>query len=330
MKRSRMVEMSMEVTVGAFMFMVLLALGFFTIILSTESFFQKDYKASIRFEKVMGLREGDNVYVRGVDIGKVVKLRVEKDGVYVNTSLTIPLQVRSDYRIEILPRSVLGGRFLNIDQGSENAPVVAEGTLLQGTTPVDLIDEASETISMIRGSMEEGGILKNLETTMENVSAMTEKLSRGEGTIGKLLMDDTLYNEFATIADDLRQVSTGLAEGKGTLGKLLADDTLYKDIQQIADHLKSISGRLESGEGTLGKLLSSDDQLYQDLSKASANIQVITERIAAGEGTLGKLMTDDAVYEQVKLLLEDARATVDDIRETSPITTFTSIFFGAF
>ena len=41
-------------------------------------------------------------------------------------------------------------------------------------------------------------------------------------------------------------------------------------------------------------------------------------------------MKDDELYEEAKLLLQEIRATVDDFRETTPITTFTSVFFGAF
>ncbi len=56
MKRSRMQQMSMEVTVGAFMFMVLLALGVFTIILSRENIFTRKYYVEVVFDDVMGLR----------------------------------------------------------------------------------------------------------------------------------------------------------------------------------------------------------------------------------------------------------------------------------
>ena len=45
---------------------------------------------------------------------------------------------------------------------------------------------------------------------------------------------------------------------------------------------------------------------------------------------LGKLLADDELYLQFEALLREGRATVDDMRETSPVTTFTSIFFGAF
>jgi phospholipid/cholesterol/gamma-HCH transport system substrate-binding protein len=94
--------------------------------------------------------------------------------------------------------------------------------------------------------------------------------------------------------------------------------------------LKEISDRLAKGEGTLGKLLSEDDQVYADLAATLASFRGMSESIAKGEGTIGKLVSDEELYDEFKALVREGRAAVDDIRETSPVTTFTSIFFGAF
>ena len=42
------------------------------------------------------------------------------------------------------------------------------------------------------------------------------------------------------------------------------------------------------------------------------------------------MMQDDTMYNEVNDLVGEARAAIDDFRETAPIVTFTSIFFGAF
>jgi len=42
------------------------------------------------------------------------------------------------------------------------------------------------------------------------------------------------------------------------------------------------------------------------------------------------LIEDDGLYEDAEKLVGEVRAAVDDIRETSPVVTFTSILFGAF
>ncbi|MBU1692390.1 MAG: MCE family protein [Verrucomicrobia bacterium] len=296
MKRSRLQETSIEVTVGAFMFMVLLALGFFTIVLSRENLFARRYELDVVFPHVRGLRQGDNVFVRGVDIGKVKGLRISPEGVHVLASLQQPVTLREDYRIEILPSSVLGGRYLGIYEGSDDHPVLPQVALIRGEAPVDFLDEATRTVQVVKKALEQGKILENISAAMEGIRNLTARLEQGEGT----------------------------------LGKLLTDDTLYTNLQDISADLKEITARVNEGKGTIGRLLSEDDSLYQDLTAAAAAIKEVTTSISQGDGTLGKLTRDDELYEQAKLLLNEIRAAIDDLRETTPVTTFTSVFFGAF
>jgi phospholipid/cholesterol/gamma-HCH transport system substrate-binding protein len=296
MKRSRLQETSMEVTVGAFMFMILLALGFFTIVLSRQNIFRPSYRMDVVFENVKGLREGDNVFVRGVSVGKIRTLQIKPDGVHISVNLEQPVELHEDYAIEILPSSVLGGRYLNIYEGSHGTPEIPKGAVVKGLTPIDLIDEATKTTQLIKQALVEGGIIENLKTTMAQLNEVTAKLSRGEGTIGKLLTDDKVY-------DDLRDITA---------------------------NLQDISERIAKGKGTIGKLLSEDDQLYNHLAEAAASIKTIAISIEKGDGTLGKLVKDDKLYNELLMTMHEARAAIDDFREAAPITTFSSIFFGAF
>lgn len=366
MKKSRMREMSIEVTVGAFMFMVLLALGIFTIILSRESIFSQNYNYRIVFDQVQGLREGDNVYVRGVNVGKVRSIQVVDSKVQLMAVMEIELQLHDDYTIEILPTSVLGGRYLLIDEGTDSAPLLPPDEVLIGSTPVDLVVEATETIEMVRRALDEGGIIDDLQNTMSNVNYVTRKMRAGEGTVGRLIMEDDFYMELTHITRNLQEVSDRLVRGEGTIGRLLStNDVIYTDIRDTIAHIRTISERLAEGRGTIGKLLSEEDDVYYDLKATAANLREVSQRLAEGkgmlgalmtddsniradieqaaasireitgaidrgEGTIGKLVRDDSLYNEVTNAVTEARAAIDDIRETSPITTFTSIFFGAF
>jgi len=190
-------------------------------------------------------------------------------------------------------------------------------TILRGTTPVDFIEELSETVQGIRSSLIDGGVLDNIQLTMSELRSAAEGLNSGKGTLGKLLKDEEAYDRMIAVVDNLKEITDKVNQGEGTLGRLMSDGTLADDMEKTAANLRDITDRLNAGEGLLGKLMSSA-------------MREISERIRAGEGTLGKLATDDALFDEAKLLLQEVRAAVDDLRETAPITTFTSIFFGAF
>ena len=288
-------QILVESAVGLFSFAVIGALFLLTVVLSQDALFRAERPVEILFDDAMGLRVGDVVSARGVTVGKVKQIALKPDGVHVSALLTTPVHLRADYRIEVMPTSVLGGRYLNIHEGSHDAEPIAMPALLQGAPSTDLIDAATKTVEDIRKAQNDG-ILEDFKATMAQV----------------------------------RKIATKLGEGEGTLGKLINDDAVYGDVQQIAANLRQISDQVAKGEGTIGKLVSEDDQVYADLAATLASFRGMSESIAKGEGTIGKLVTDEEIYEEFKALVREGRAAVDDIRETSPVTTFTSIFFGAF
>ncbi|MBU4200037.1 MAG: MCE family protein [Verrucomicrobia bacterium] len=315
MKRtSKARELTMEVVVGSFMFAALLSLCFFTILLSRENFFKTTYPFEVVFEDVMGLRDGDNVVIRGMMVGKVKELALKEDGVHIQSALLRPVTLKQDYKIEIIATSVLGGRYLQIDEGKA-AEVLPPEVVVRGLKPNDLIAIASAVVAD----------LKNI----------TMKINSREGTLGKLINDDALYNDardivaevktsikerhllknIETVAANLGDISEKINKGQGTIGKLVNDDGLYTDTRRIVGDIRSAM---------------EDRGLLDNLEGSVANLNAVSEKINSGAGTLGKLVNDDDLYQQAKKTMIEVRAAVDDLRETSPIVTFSSIYFGAF
>jgi phospholipid/cholesterol/gamma-HCH transport system substrate-binding protein len=303
-------DLSIEVLVGFFMFIILIALGVFTIILSRQNFFKKTYPVAISFDRISGLRDGDNVFLRGMKVGVVKETVLTNNHVVVSADLDVPVQFRKGYKVEVVASSMLGGKQLKIDEGSLDAPLIPEDAVINGTTPTDILEELGAAVAGIR--------------------EMTDQISAGKGTLGKLIKDDAVYNSLQETLANLRDVSDKLVKGEGTVGKLINDETVYNDLKSTMDNLNEVSGRLANGEGTLGKLLAKDDQLYQDISATMTNLRTITDKVGTGEGTLGKLVNDDKLYDEAGKLLGELRAAIDDMRETSPVTTFSTVLFGAF
>ena len=325
-------ELTMEIVVGVFMVMIFLGLGYFTIILSRETWFGTKFPFEVVFEDVMGLRDGDSVVVRGMPIGKVKMLHLEDDGVHVMSTLDQDVRLRKEYRITIVSTSILGGRYLNIDEGPATNDLLPADMAFKGEAPYDLMADAAELVNAAKEHLVEGGVLDNLQQASVQINEIAERLNRGEGTIGKLLSsDDTLYRDLTNMVAAARQVAEGLADGEGTIGRLLSDeDTLYDDLNATVTALKTITQRLEKGEGTLGRLMASDDALYEDMAATMASLKAVAEKLEKGEGLLGQLIGDEALSEDVKGAIQEMREAIDDMRETAPVVTFTSIFFGAF
>ena len=53
----------------------------------------------------------------------------------------------------------------------------------------------------------------------------------GKGALGVLLYDEPTANSLKVSLNNLREVSNKLNSGQGTLGKLISDDSLYLSVQ---------------------------------------------------------------------------------------------------
>ena len=355
-----------EILTGLFVLAVIGALGFFTIIISgvdwlkgTQAIIQE-----VRFENVGALKVQDPVFVRGMKIGNVQRLRLEPDGVCVTLHLSEPIQLKKDYAFSIAKTSMLGGSCVEIRQGDAAEPL-PEGTPLRGITP---LQELGELVSTLRQSIDAPTIrstLTNVQRASDDVAELTGRLRRGEGLVGKLLSaEDTTYadlrgtlanlhtltqglsngkgllgrllneqdpaaeNFSATLAS-LRDLAEGLRNGRGLLGKLMReDDTSYADLRASLANIRSVTAKLNDPACGLGRLLSQDSKLVENLEVTAENLRNVSTKLERGEGTLGKLVNDDAVANEIEATLRDVRQVIDNLRDTAPITTFSSLFFN--
>jgi len=199
--------------------------------------------------------------------------------------------------------------------------------------------------------------------TGENLSAITGRLERGEGTFGKLLVDDEMYVELKDIASKLDTLLTeangavtDLRAGKGLLGAALTDEALSQDVKDgirnlreiieranrgegtlgkilvedtIAVSLDEVLGRLSRGEGTLGKLFA-EEEVYEDIRQISSDLRDIVATVREGRGTVGKLIMEEQLYYELLKAVGLLTRSLEEYREAAPISTMTSVIFGAF
>ncbi len=294
-------ELTMEIIVGAFLVMIFLGLGYFTILLSQESLFQNKYEMQVTFNNVRGLRVNDNVYMRGMPVGKVRALALTSDvfcqGVCVTLSLDVPVEIREGYEFRIVTTSLLGGQHLEVYEGDPDGERL-DKSLYIGSDPHDLIRDAAEIVAVARREIVEGEVFGRVRNSVEQIDEMITRVNAGKGMLGRLLSeDDSLYDDVAAAMSGVRQIVEGMTAGEGIAGRLLSEDGV---------------------------------SAWEDLEVIMGSLRTVVEKVERGEGTIGRLLVDDKVYAEIEATIQEIRAAVDDFRETAPITTFSSIFFGAF
>jgi phospholipid/cholesterol/gamma-HCH transport system substrate-binding protein len=327
-----------EVVVGVFMVSVLALLGYFTIVISGADVFsgRDRMEFSVAFDQVGGLKDHDSVMYRGTKVGKVERVEVTPTNLIVHVEVDSSVVLRSGCRIEVCNLSMLGGNYLLLGEG-EGEVIAVEGALLRGEPPSDWMRDVST-------------VAKNLKaiTGMAEIREAVTNFASASARVGSL-------------ADSARAVVDRVERGEGALGKLVsADDGLYEDIRRAVSSAADVAERVNRGEGTLGRLLAKDDELYSELKSAVAafrkscesfevsalktdaqklvadarqlmsSLNAVAGRIERGEGTIGRLTSESELYDEVKSLVKDVRQVIDNYRDTTPISTFSSLLLGGF
>jgi phospholipid/cholesterol/gamma-HCH transport system substrate-binding protein len=240
------------------------------------------------------LTEGSPVRLNGIVVGKVEHITLTgstQPGRIVRMDMSILdkylSEIPVDSRAGIGAENVLGSKFMNIHKG-RSKQTVRDGSEI-----------ASQDIPDFNDFMEQGNnLLVQLQGILRRVDAIVAIVESGRGSIGKLLVDEELYNRALNILAAAQNVVNALNTNKGTLGLLMNDDTLYKDVRASIARLDSIMQGLQQGEGSAGKLLK-DPELYNQARDAIGDLRKIIAGLDSGQGTAGKLLKSDELHTQI-------------------------------
>jgi len=210
----------LELKVGAFVLLAVLALTFFVISVSDLSIFEKGRHIQVVFGFASGLREAAPVRLAGVEVGLIKKLKVfvdAKDGgktkVMVNIWIKQDIAIPSDSNITINQLGILGEKYLEILPGL-STDVIKDNGVIAGHDPVP-IERITERVDALMVRLQNtvdsinNGILtdknkKSLEYALEGFGALGTDLKEGRGTLGKLITDESIYDNLDDLTSDLK------------------------------------------------------------------------------------------------------------------------------
>lgn len=257
-------------------------------------------------EDSAALTENSAVRLNGIVVGKVSKIALSgsKDANrVVKMDLEIEDRFLSDIPIDSLAgigaENVLGTKYINIKKG--RSPV----TIKPGA------EIAARDTSDFNDVIEQGNaLLVQLQSILKRVDAIVGQVEVGKGSIGKLLVDEELYNRLVGTVAEVQQLAAALNSDKGTIGKLVYRDDLYNDIRGSIARIDGLLDGLQQGQGTAGRLLK-DPSMYDDAHKTILDLRRMLADIDAGKGTVGKLLKSDELHNQIASALGKIDLMID-------------------
>ncbi|MBU1128415.1 MAG: MCE family protein [Candidatus Omnitrophica bacterium] len=182
----------LELRVGLFIGVGIVLMFLIVFSIKDISFMGKGYEINVVFDYVNGITESAPVRLAGVNVGEVREIKLHYDEKAGKTRVRLSTRIRDGVRIEedavarINTLGLLGERYMEISPGVSMI-FVSDGDILDGHDPVDM-----------------GMQMEKMNEFLASATAIAQHVEKGEGSLGKFVMDDGFYNEMEAFAADIR------------------------------------------------------------------------------------------------------------------------------
>lgn len=274
-----------EVMVGLFVIGGVASVVFALFTLTDAAMFRGRYVVSTVVPSAAGIRKGDPVLMRGVNIGRVQRFDIDKDKVAIRLEVEGEYRIPKDSRVEIKGQGLLGSMAADVVPG-QSSETLRGGDALAGGVGAGAFDKVNELSASADKALGRVQALLS-DTTVKNIESGSTELDRllkeMRGTVGEQRGElQKLTTSLRHTSESLQQATSG-PELERAVKRM---DAITKQLDEAAASLnrtsrsaEAVLGRMDRGEGSLGKL-SKDDQLYvntneavMSLNKAAAEMQ---------------------------------------------------------
>jgi len=255
------------------------------------------------FTDLDGLVQGSPVWLSGVEVGSVKKVRFLEQPLEDGTNIEVVFGVKSSVKYMITRGSkiqlgtigLLGDKYVRLLPG-----------------PPSEIELPEESILPVLGTAGLAGALEKLPETMDRFNSILQhwdnliaQVDTGSGTLSRLIKDDQLATDIAL-----------LVERSGNLMNTLVTSTssITRDFHLLQQDFHALADQLTNGEGTITKLLK-DPAPFHNLVSATATLDTVLSRINEGDGTAGQLVNDQELYTNIKDLMARLNTLVADMMD---------------
>jgi phospholipid/cholesterol/gamma-HCH transport system substrate-binding protein len=280
--------------VGAFVLLVVTMAGLF-VYWSTGSSEQRSYtRYEIYFNgTVSGLETGGAVRFLGVDIGRVVRIRIDSRAnnrvqVIVDIDSTTPVSDKTVAQLSL--QGVTGLLYIDLQQ-----------QLNPDTSKGELVTVPSERYPVIRSSK------SNIDLLLSSLPEMVGRATEVLGRVATLLNQDNM-NAISHAFANLDATTRSLPDTIHELRSLIAD--LHRTSDEFRATAASVRGVTDAAGPQLREAVGHVDDVTKQLSDVTANLD---QMIRDNRGDIRGFTRDS--LPQVERLLGDSRAAVGELRD---------------
>lgn len=310
-------ERKRSIIVGLFVLIgiIILLAGIF-VIGGQQNRFGGAIKISAIFDNAAGLKKGGNVWFSGVKVGTIREVNFTPSS-QVEIIMVINDEskeyIRKDAAAVISSEGFIGNKMIVIEGGSSDIPFIENGDQLRAK-------EGNDTEAMMATLQVNN---ENLVAITNDVKALSERVRRGEGTIGAFFTDSLMAENMKAMIVNLNQAAV--------------------NSRKVSENLAAFSAKLNTEGGLAGDLLT-DTTVFASLKSSVAQLEDITQNANAltenlnsassqlnnNDNALGLLLNDEATAEQIKQTMDNLEASTEKLNRNMEALQHNFLFRGFF
>ena len=252
---------------------LLLMLGLFAI--GSRTFlFSSVVQVRSQFSSVAGLQAGASVQYQGVSVGRVESVSLpDQPGQKIVVEMSISERashlIRKNTQAQIKSDGLVGEQIIVLVSAAEPSEPVENEDFLPGVDPFDLFEITDRALASVQ----------DFERAANVFEEIMKDIQRGEGTLGRIIYDSTLYVSLVQTTDETRRVMTNRASSAEANADVLVDLAT-----QATAGINSILAKADSGNGTLALMLN-DPRFYNELLASADTLRGIAADLKAVSST---------------------------------------------
>ncbi len=257
-------------------------------------------------EGLFGLSEGAKIEILGTTAGKITQIVIDpNEKIYAEAKIQPDMApfVRRDSRGVIRKTfGVAGEAFLEITRGygevmdwdyavlnaaPDRAPTDSIGEIMEDVRSrvIPILEQTERAITALADLTERfANPDGSLQVMLGDISSLTTRIERGEGSLGHLLADDATARQFESLLGNANNTVAAFAP-------ILEEiQTTAEQIASLSESINAQSKDLPEINARISSILTSLDGVMRDLSKTSPELPKITRDVSAATASVPVLM----------------------------------------
>lgn len=303
----------LERVVGTFIVgVVLLLMATLVIIGRGKDWFETYITYYTAFGESYNLQENAAVKLFRADIGKVVKITLEKNRVLVKLAILekYASRIRQDAVAVVESPTLIGSEYIAIIPGSTDAPAIEpEGEIASR-------EKRSITDILTEFEVEKTALL--MVKAIQDISQVTQRLGDPKGPLIASL------ENIETISANVERITTDLEAGKGPVGSLLRSEELLRrmvdSIQRTSDILNNLQAASAQAPQTISLVQENLAALQTSIAQSEqilAEIKAITADVKAGSRNIPQIsVTFKEGIQEIRQGVEQTNRVVEALQNS--------------